>query len=335
MFSFAQTKAGYAHLWDTAKVYSAKVDAESLATSTAKRIIALRSTFDPVEKSTGVPWWMVGGILYRESNLNVHTYLGNGQSLSHRTTVVPIGRGPFSDFLSGAVDAIRLEKLPSGPYTIELALYCTEKLNGFGYFALNVNSPYVWNWTDLYQGGKYVADHKFDRSEWDVQGGVAAIWKELFSLEKITPLRESGATPTKRPDTPAPPVVITPSPKPGTTPADDLLGALHTLFVDIPLAFQTATTTLRTDVQRVLDDVAKLENILSPPTVGTPAKGSIMNAITQNPVTSSFGAAGIVGALWSLFQAYTTKDPAALGNAVMLLLSGLIGLFASDGSKKA
>lgn len=335
MFTFEQTRAGYAHLWDAAKVYSSKVDAEALATKTANRIIALRSTFEPVESATGVPWWMVGGILYRESDLNIHTYLGNGQSLSRRTTVVPIGRGPFASFLAGAVDAIHLERIPlNARWTIELALYWTERLNGFGYFALNVNSPYIWNWTDLYSGGKYVADHQFSRDVWDPQGGVAAIWKELFKLENIVPLRESGAEPVQKPGVVAPPLVPSvPTSVPSAAPADDLIGALNALLVEFPAKIVGVSKKLRTDIEAVVADVQELESLFIPQ--GQPkAKGSaIVNAITSNPVTSTFGGATILATLWPLVQGIMTKDPNQIGIGILGLLSGLQGLAARDGHK--
>src|SRR6185295_13002724 len=115
-FTFEQTKSGYAALWDRAIL---KAQFANVAMNTARRIIALRSYFIPVQDATGVPWWMIGCMLFRESDLNVHTYLGNGQSLNRRTTEVPAGRGPFPDFASGAIDAIELEGMQGIAWTLE------------------------------------------------------------------------------------------------------------------------------------------------------------------------------------------------------------------------
>jgi len=178
MFTFEQTKLGYANLWDKAKLsHSAQ------AKQQAVRILAAADRFKTVEKLTQVPWFMVGVLLYRESNLDLNTYLGNGQSLSRVTTVVPQGRGPFQSFEQGAVDAIKLEGMMNlAPWTLELMLYWIERFNGQGYFS-HGNSPYVWAWTDQYVSGKFVSDHNFDPNFVDPQGGCAVILKALFEID--------------------------------------------------------------------------------------------------------------------------------------------------------
>jgi lysozyme family protein len=197
-YTFDQTKAGYAKLWDQAKLsHPAQAQAQ------AQRILASRATLTQVEQETGVPWFMVGALLYRESDLDFGTYLGNGQSLKRVTTVVPAGRGPFSSFVDGAVDAIKLEGMYKiGPWTLELILYWTERFNGQGYFG-HGNSPYLWSWTDQYISGKFVADHVYDPNVVDVQGGCAAILMSLFSIDaSLMPPRIAAG---------APPVATTPT----------------------------------------------------------------------------------------------------------------------------
>jgi hypothetical protein len=130
--------------------------------------------------------------------VNLSTYLGNGQPLSKKTTVVPIGRGPFTTFLAGALDAIRLQGMDKlAPWTIEKVLFWLERFNGQGYAAHNVNSPYVWSWTNLYTAGKFTSDHGFDAGAVDKQGGCAAILKAIFILDPSTkPERETAQTVT-------------------------------------------------------------------------------------------------------------------------------------------
>jgi len=179
MYTFAATKAGYAKLWDAAKVLPAHAQA---ALSAATRINEHRlADFNPVEARTGVPWYMVGCLLYRESSLNFNTYLGNGQPLDRVTTEVPKGRGPFSSFEAGAVDALEHEGMAGiapGDWTIERVLYWCERFNGQGYFS-HGNSPYLWSWTDQYHGGKFTSDGVYDASVWDQQGGIVAILKQM------------------------------------------------------------------------------------------------------------------------------------------------------------
>lgn len=207
MYTFEQTKAGYAKLWD-----EAKVSHPAQAKAQAQRILA-KAAWDilkSVEEATGVPAAMVGVLLYRESDLNFNTYLGNGQSLRRKTTVVPLNRGPFDTFLAGAIDAIKLEGMDRvAPWTIELALYWIERFNGQGYFS-HGNSPYVWAWTNLYTSGKFVRDHVFDPNFVDPQGGCAAILKALFEIEpSLTLPRIAGKISTMPTTTPTMPVPAT------------------------------------------------------------------------------------------------------------------------------
>ena len=139
MRTYAETRAGYLNLWNQAQVLpgeaaAAKVWAQKIGDSTH------RPHFENVQNLTGVPWFMVGLMLMRESSLNLGTYLGNGQSLSQKTTEVPAGRGPFSTFEAGAVDALKLEGMTGiTDWPVEHILYWLERFNGQGYFEIGVN----------------------------------------------------------------------------------------------------------------------------------------------------------------------------------------------------
>lgn len=203
-YTFEQVKHGYANLWDKALVRPAS---NALAMKEAKRILDAEAQLKEVEAATDVPWFMVGVMLYRESDLNFETYLGNGQSLHHVTTEVPAGRGPFSSFLAGAIDAIKHEGMYKiGPWTLEFILFWLERFNGEGYFAEGINDPYLWSWTTLYTSGKFVGDHQFSRTDVDSQGGCAAILKALFEIDPtLMPPRIAGGPPmTQVPQAQAP-----------------------------------------------------------------------------------------------------------------------------------
>src|SRR5258708_27281051 len=64
------------------------------------------SRYKAVEKLTGVPWWFIAVVHEREGAQKWDTFLGNGQSLSRKTTIIPKGRGPFNTWEDGAVDAL-------------------------------------------------------------------------------------------------------------------------------------------------------------------------------------------------------------------------------------
>jgi lysozyme family protein len=179
--NFAQVARGYANLWKKAELTKRK---EALAV--ADRILKVLDRYTPVTKETGVPEWAIGILHYREGNLNFSTYLGNGQPLKQRTTIVPKGRGPFASFTEGAIDAIRQEGIAGiKDWSAARFLYISEKYNGFGYFMKGLNSPYVWGGTTLQQPGKYVRDGQFDRSVMDTQLGSAAILKALCERSPI------------------------------------------------------------------------------------------------------------------------------------------------------
>jgi lysozyme family protein len=163
----------------------------------ANKIRANKARYQEIEKETGVPWQVVGVIHYRESNCDFNTYLGNGQALSRKTTIVPKGRGPFKSWEEGAIDALKnappkaaLNRDWSAGGTLDKL----EEYNGLGYRQMGVPSPYLWAGTDQYVKGKYVADHKYDPNHVDQQLGCAGILKFLDYLRPGLPTGTIAAT---------------------------------------------------------------------------------------------------------------------------------------------
>ena len=157
-----------------------------------QRLLSYHMTnYDQVERATGVPWYVVGALDYHEEGFRHDRYLGNGDPLSSPTRHVPQGRGPFSTWYDGAIDAIRYDHLDKIPHwDIVSALIVCEVWNGMGYAVRGLPSPYVWGATNQQRPGKYVADHKFDPSVWDKQIGCAAIFRLLRDKYGVD-LRES------------------------------------------------------------------------------------------------------------------------------------------------
>src|SRR5256885_12639573 len=84
-----QTELGYHRMWDRAQIAPAKfVPANKIA----RAIIKNRARYAAVEAATGVPWFMIGPIHARESDMDFKTHLHNGDSLAARTHHVPAGR---------------------------------------------------------------------------------------------------------------------------------------------------------------------------------------------------------------------------------------------------
>lgn len=153
------------------------------------RIKSNQSQYEEVEALTGVPWYFIGALHYRESNCNFDTHLHNGDPLTQRTKRVPRGypkegNPPFT-WVESAVDALKIKNLDKiTDWTNERMCYEAERFNGFGYRNKRINSPYLWSGTDVYTVGKYVSDGKFDRTTKDAQLGVVPLFMELQKTPK-------------------------------------------------------------------------------------------------------------------------------------------------------
>lgn len=130
-----------------------------------------------------IKWYHVAFLHVMECDLNFNCYLGNGQPLNKKTTIVPIGRGPFSTFELGAIDAIKLDGLDKvQDWSIGNTLYILEGFNGYGYSKFHeTNSPYLFSGSNQYVSGKYVSDGKYDKNAVSQQIGIALLMKELLS----------------------------------------------------------------------------------------------------------------------------------------------------------
>lgn len=193
MPTFAQIGASYRPLWAGMTINPAIVPQ---ADATARRILEGKARYQALERQTTVPWFFIGLTHLREANLNWTKYLGNGQPLNRRTTIVPIGRGPFPTFEAGAIDALQKMGFTSiKDWTLERIAFCLEGFNGYGYRGKGVNSPYLWAGTNRYTKGKYVADHVFDANVVDKQLGTMAVLARLCAMDADVNARVNGAKP--------------------------------------------------------------------------------------------------------------------------------------------
>lgn len=159
----------------------------------ANKIIAGKDIYKSLQTKTGVPWYMIGVIHYRESNCNFHTHLHNGDPLSARTYHVPAGRPvrgtPPFDFQYSAIDALTYEgftKIKNWP--IEQIAYSLEQYNGWGYRYRGYPSAYLWSGTNQYNRGKFVRDGVFNGEVVDVQDGCMGILKRIFEVTGEKPV---------------------------------------------------------------------------------------------------------------------------------------------------
>ena len=166
--------------WDDMRIPAEK---GSLFKAVADRLMFHKPRYEAVskalkEKGYDIPWEFIAVAHNRESNGDFTTYLGNGQKLTKKTTIVPKGRGPFSTWEEGAIDAL----LYAPPYaaknkdwSIGGILTKLEEYNGLGYATKGIPSPYLWAGTNQYVKGKYVADGKYDPNHVDTQLGCAGL----------------------------------------------------------------------------------------------------------------------------------------------------------------
>ncbi len=210
---FQSLKGELANLWATCVIAPEK---KAKLRARAHQLLNGLDIYKEIQRLTGVPIVVIAAIHEREGAGSFTTYLGNGQALNRRTTIVPIGRGPFNSFVDGAVDALVLEGYTTlAPWTIEKALWAFEKFNGFGYRFKHLNSPYVWGATNHQQVGKYVADNVFDPNVWDTQIGAAAMMKALVEED---PSLAIGASVAPKPIPVGPTVPPAPKPQPAPLP---------------------------------------------------------------------------------------------------------------------
>jgi lysozyme family protein len=151
--------------------------------------------YKQVEITSGVPWYLIGALHYREASLNFLGHLHNGDFLKRRTYHVPPGRPnppeqwpivPWNAeqaWIVSANDALtRLASL-TDTWTLEWMLYACESYNGWGYRNHpGFISPYLWNYTDLYKGGGYPADGVWSATYHSRQAGLVSIIKSLVEI---------------------------------------------------------------------------------------------------------------------------------------------------------
>ena len=146
-----------------------------------KKILDNKSKYEAVETKTGVPWYLVAALHYREASLNFKTCLHNGDPLPGPTKHVPKGRGPFKTWEDAAIDALKYDGLDHIKFeTVTTCLVMAEKYNGLGMRNKGKFTPYVWAGTNHSdETGKYVSDGVYNPLAKEKQLGVAAIFKGL------------------------------------------------------------------------------------------------------------------------------------------------------------
>lgn len=159
----------------------------SVIDSVARRLTRSESltNFALVHKNLGIPELITIPSFERECGCNFACSPAQGDRWDHVSVHVPKGRGPFKSWYDAAYDTYHnLDRLDvhSAPFSMAYACYWWEKINGFGYRAHGLRSPYIVGGTNLQQPGKYVADGEFDSSVMDSQLGCLPIAMRMLEL---------------------------------------------------------------------------------------------------------------------------------------------------------
>lgn len=152
-----------------------------------------KELFEEVYSKTSVPTAVLMALAEREMSGNTHCYLGNGQPLNRRTTIVPLNRGPWleaypQNFVAGCIDSLHLDGLDKyaqkyGGWSLALLGYASEDWNGWGYRARGIPSPYFVGATTVQKSGKFIRDHVYSATTMDPQLGTLAIVEELVKQD--------------------------------------------------------------------------------------------------------------------------------------------------------
>jgi uncharacterized protein (TIGR02594 family) len=150
----------------------------------ARKLIGNKQRYQAAVAGIKVPWFFIAVIHQRESTANFSKNIHNGEALNKITTLVPAGRGPFSSFEESVNDWIALKGLNKiTDWPIERFAYQCELNNGMGYRNRGVPSAYLWSFSNIYRGGKYIADHVWSATAMDQQCGTMPLLKQMMALD--------------------------------------------------------------------------------------------------------------------------------------------------------
>jgi lysozyme family protein len=150
-----------------------------------------RKSYEQVADQTCIPWYFVGAIHALEASFDFGAHLHNGDSLKKRTWQVPANRPttwlPPSDWSSSAIDALSMKGYDKETkWGMAEICYRWERYNGWRSRLLyNINSPYLWSYSNHYSKGKFVRDNVWDANAVSKQPGAAVLLKAMVEMGAV------------------------------------------------------------------------------------------------------------------------------------------------------
>ncbi|NDJ20950.1 peptidoglycan DD-metalloendopeptidase family protein [Nostoc sp. B(2019)] len=189
----------YNQVWSTMVI---RPDRLGLVKEAAQSAIANQSRYQAISAKTGVPWYVIAAIHYRECSYNFSQNIANGDSLQRKTVRVPAGRipgvAPPYTFEQAAIDALTSDNRFKGVNWGSIPDLCwfLEQYNGLGYLFKGRPSPYLLAGSQHYDSGMYVADGRYSTGTTDARTGtLPIIWSILNSKRTMAP--ETQPTPAQ------------------------------------------------------------------------------------------------------------------------------------------
>jgi lysozyme family protein len=177
-YTFEFLRKDYEVKWAACEIPSDKL---KTVQKSVEQILKNKEFYSEAEYQTGCPWYFIGSIHSKECSCKMDSQIFNGEKWAKKTTLVPKGLGPWKSWIDSTIAA--LYGFKNINWTIERVLFELERWNGFGYRMKHpeVNSPYLWSHTNLYQKGGYSSDGVFDQNWISKNPGAASIIKFIES----------------------------------------------------------------------------------------------------------------------------------------------------------
>jgi lysozyme family protein len=187
---YARYRGTYAPLFDSCRVRPERVNQVEWYVN---KILSTRyrAEYEKLENEICVPWYVIGVMHALEATFDFDSHLHNGDPLTARTFHVPAGRpasgSPPFGWAESAKDALGIKNYNNRTdWHIASTLFRIEAYNGFRSRELyNINSPYLWSFSNHYTRGKFVADNRWDGNAVSGQCGAAVILKVLTDRKAI------------------------------------------------------------------------------------------------------------------------------------------------------